>query len=66
MDGIDWNKVLIDASIAAMQGIQESGKFGIALDVMPEKLAEVSIKIAKSMVNELKNTITQNKQVTNG
>ena len=66
MDGIDWNKVLIDASIAAMQGIQESGKFGIAFDVMPEKLTEVSVKIAKSMVNELKNTITQNKQVNNG
>lgn len=61
MDKIDWNKVLIEASIAAMQGIQESGKFGIALDVIPDKLAEVSVKIGKSMVNELKNTIITDK-----
>lgn len=51
---IDWNNVLIEASIAAMQGIQESGKFGLAADVMPEKLAEISVKIAKCLVSELK------------
>ena len=61
MDKTDWNKVLIEASIAAMQGIQESGKFGIALDVIPDKLAEVSVKIGKSMVNELKKTIITDK-----
>lgn len=51
---VDWDKILIDASIAAMQGIQESGKFGLAFDVMPEKLAEFSVKIAKCLVEELK------------
>jgi len=51
---VDWDKILIDASIAAMQGIQESGKFGFAFDVMPEKLAEFSVKIAKCLVGELK------------
>lgn len=54
---IDWDKVLVDASIAAMQGIQESGKFGLAFDVMPEKLAEFSVKIAKCLVAELKKEI---------
>ena len=55
---IDWNKVLIEASIAAMQGIQESGKFGLAADILPEKLAEASVKIAKYLVNELKKEIS--------
>lgn len=56
---IDWNKVLIEASIAAMQGIQESGKLGLAADILPEKLAESSVKIAKCLVNELKKEISQ-------
>lgn len=55
----DWNKVLIDASIAAMQGIQESGKLGIAADVLPEELAKLSVKIAKCLVNELKKEINE-------
>lgn len=54
---IDWNKVLIEASIAAMQGIQESGKLGLAADILPEKLAEASVKIAKCLINELKKEI---------
>ena len=56
---IDWNNVLIEASIAAMQGIQESGKLGLAADILPEKLAESSVKIAKCLVNELKKEISQ-------
>lgn len=57
----DWDKVLIDASIAAMQGIQESGKLGIAADVLPEKLAQYSVKIGKEMVKELQKTINNKK-----
>ena len=57
MAKIDWDKVLIDASIAAMQGIQESGKFGLAADAVPEKLAKFSVKIGKCLVKELKDTI---------
>lgn len=56
---VDWNKVLIEASISAMQGIQESGKLGLAADILPEKLAESSVKIAKCLVNELKKEISQ-------
>lgn len=54
MERIDWNQVLVDAAISAMQGIQESGKLGMAMDVMPDALAEASVKIAKSLVRELK------------
>lgn len=51
---IDWDKVLIETSIAAMQGIQESGKLGLAADVMPEELAKLSVRIAKYLIEELK------------
>lgn len=54
MSNIDWSQVLIEASIAAMQGIQESGRLGLAADVVPEKLAKLSVKIGKCLVNELK------------
>ena len=61
---IDWDNVFIEAAIAAMQGIQESGKFGIAADVMPEKLADISVKIARCLVSRLKKEIDgeQNQQ----
>jgi len=55
----DWSQVLIEASIAAMQGIQESGKLGLAFDVVPEKLAELSVKIGKCLVEELKKELKQ-------
>lgn len=54
---IDWNSVLINASIEAMQGIQESGKIGFAADLVPETLAALSVKIGKAMVEELKKEI---------
>lgn len=59
---IDWNQVLIEASIAAMQGIQESGKLGVAADVLPDQLAKISVRIAKSLVAELKKEIENNNQ----
>ena len=53
-----WNDVLVQASIAAMQGIQESGHMiGVAADVLPNELAELSIKIAKCLVDKLKKEI---------
>ena len=54
---INWPQVLIDASIAAMQGIQESGKIGLAADIIPEKLAKLSVKIGKCLVEELQKEI---------
>ncbi|MBR4624435.1 MAG: hypothetical protein IKO56_02740 [Alphaproteobacteria bacterium] len=53
-----WKDVLVQASIAAMQGIQESGHMiGVAADVLPNELAELSIKIAKCLVDKLKKEI---------
>lgn len=49
----DWDQVLINASIAAMQGIQES-KIGTAADLLPEILAQRSVVIGKALVEELK------------
>ena len=58
---IDWQQTLVDASIAAMQGIQESGKLGVAMDVMPEELAKLSVKIGKCLVDELKKELEADK-----
>lgn len=55
----DWDTILIEASIAAMQGIQESGKIGVISDLTPNILAAESVKIAKCLVEELKKEISQ-------
>ena len=53
-----WNDVLVQASIAAMQGLQESGHLlSVAADVLPKELAELSVKIAKCLVSKLKEEI---------
>ena len=55
----DWGDVLVQASIAAMQGMQESGFRieGIAAQLMPKKLASVAVGIGKALVEELKREI---------
>ena len=57
LNRIDWDNVLIQASIAAMQGIQESGKFGLLSDVVPKELAKMSVNIGQALVEELKTLI---------
>lgn len=53
-----WNNVFVQASIAAMQGIQESGHMmSIASDVLPKEFSELSIRIAKCLVDKLKKEI---------
>lgn len=52
-----WDDVLVQASIAAMQGIQESGKLGEVADLLPHELAEVSVRIGEAMVAELKKRV---------
>ncbi len=47
---LDWDTILIEASIAAMQGIQESGKVGLISDLTPNILASEAVKIAKCLV----------------
>lgn len=54
---IDWNQVLINTTISAMQGVQESGRLGLAADILPEELAKLSVHIAKCVVKELKKEI---------
>lgn len=52
---IDWEQVRIDAAISAMQGVLESGKLGMVLEVVPEVVAKQSVKLADALVEELKN-----------
>ena len=55
----DWDDILIQASIAAMQGIQESGKLGLVTDIVPKELAKMSVRIGKALVEELKKETEQ-------
>ena len=52
---IDWEQVRINAAISAMQGVLESGKLGMVLEVVPEVVAKQSVKLADALVEELKN-----------
>lgn len=52
---IDWEQVRIDAAISAMQGVLESGKLGMVLEVAPEVVARQSVRLADALIEELKN-----------
>ena len=52
---IDWEQVRVDAAISAMQGVLESGKLGMVLEVTPDVVARQSVKMANALVEELKN-----------
>lgn len=54
---IDWNQVLINATISALQGIQEIGKLGLVADALPDLLADRAVTIGKSVVERLKKEI---------
>ena len=51
---IDWEQVRIDAAISAMQGVLESGKLGMVLEVAPEVVAKQSVRMADALIKELK------------
>lgn len=53
---IDWEQVRIQAAISAMQGIQESGKFGEMMELLPEKVADMAVGMADALVRKLKKT----------
>jgi len=53
MENRDWGEVRINASISALQGLQESGKLGKLLEIDPSVIAKASIKIANALVEEL-------------
>lgn len=51
---IDWEQIRINAAISAMQGVLESGKLGMVLEVAPDVVARQSVKLADALVDELK------------
>ena len=53
---VDWEQVRIQAAISALQGVQESGKLGWALETLPEAAAELAIKMADALVKKLQET----------
>lgn len=53
MESRDWGEVRINASISALQGLQESGKLGELLEIDPSVIAKNSVKIANALVEEL-------------
>lgn len=55
---IDWEQVRVDAAISAMQGVLESGKLGMVLEVAPDVVARQSVKLADALVEELKKSVT--------
>lgn len=55
---IDWEQVRIEAAISAMQGVLESGKLGMVLEVTPDVVARQSVKLAEALVEELKKSAT--------
>lgn len=53
MESRDWGEIRINASISALQGLQESGKLGELLEMDPSVIAKASVKIANALVEEL-------------
>ena len=51
---INWDEVRINAAISAMQGVLESGKLGMVLEAAPEVVAKQSVKLADTLIEELK------------
>jgi len=51
---IDWEQVRVDAAISAMQGVLESGKLGMVLEVSPDMVAKQSVRMADALVEKLK------------
>lgn len=52
---VDWEQVRINAAISAIQGVMESGKLGMVLEIDPDILAKQAVRVADALVNELKN-----------
>jgi len=52
---INWEEVRVNAAISAIQGIMESGKLGMVLELDPDILAKQAVRVADALVNELKN-----------
>lgn len=54
MNEINWEEVRVNAAISALQGVLESGKLGKVLEMSPGLVAKQSVRMANSLVNELR------------
>lgn len=52
----NWEQVRIDAAISAIQGVMESGKLGMLLEMDPHIIAIQAVRVADALVEELKKT----------
>ena len=59
---IDWEQVRVDAAISALQGVLESGKLGMVLEVAPEVVAKQSVMLAEALIEELNNCATDKRK----
>ena len=50
----NWEQVRIDAAISAIQGVMESGKLGMILEIDPQIIAVQAVRVADALVEELK------------
>lgn len=53
---INWEQVRIDAAISAIQGVMESGKLGMILEIDPTIITKQAVRVADALVDELKNS----------
>jgi len=61
---MNWEDVRIQAAIAAMQGIQESGKLGNILELEPSLVADLAVRMADALVKRLKETVPARKNLS--
>ncbi len=50
----NWEQVRIDAAISAIQGVMESGRLGMILEIDPQIIAVQAVRVADALVEELK------------
>lgn len=55
---MDWEQIRAEAAISALQGVLESGKLGEILETAPYIVAKQSVRLANSLVEELKRNKT--------
>ena len=51
---LDGEQVRIEEALSEMQGVLESGKLGMVLEVAPEVVARQSVRLADALIEELK------------
>lgn len=52
----DWFNIRWQLASSAMQGVLESGKLGMILEVDPSLVAKQALRLADALIEELKKT----------